>query len=48
MLISFNATISNNKKQSTSFKSLNDGRIVTEEVAKHSGIMDLNAQLYRV
>lgn len=39
MLVSFNPYMANtrNKNQSTSFKSLKDGRIVAEEVAKHTG-----------
>lgn len=36
MLVSFNPTISSNKPQSVNFKSLKDGRIVAEEVAKHT------------
>jgi len=38
MLISFNPVISNNKsnRQSPNFKSLKDGKIVAEEVAKHT------------
>jgi hypothetical protein len=36
MLVRFNPAISNNRSQSTRFKSLKDGKIVAEEVVKYT------------
>ena len=46
MLVSFNPVISNNKSQRTSFKSLKDGKIVAEEIAKQANAHLCSRDIY--